>query len=253
MTALLSRGLGWHRDGLDRRDFIYAAPGETLANLPPSVDLRPKCPPPYDQFSLGSCTSNAIAGAIEYDQIRQGIAEATPSRLFIYYNERAMEGTISEDAGAQIRDGIRSVNKRGACPESEWPYDVTQFAVQPPVQCYKDATKQRALKYQRVLQNMYQMKACLAAGSPFVFGISVYPSFMTDAVAQTGIVPIPGADEAPIGGHAILCVGYSDDAQQFTFRNSWGTWGNAGYGYISYQYLLDPNLAADFWTIQVIS
>lgn len=258
MTILLKHGIGWHLDSLDRRDFMYAAPSEVLVSLPTSVDLRAKCPPVYDQGQLGSCVSNAVAGAIEYDQIRQAIIEETPSRLFGYYNTRVMEGTVSNDAGARIRDAVKSANKQGACPESEWPYDITKFADEPPIQCYTDATKQRALKYQRVLQNLYQMKACLASGLPFVFGVSVYPSFMSDSVASTGIVPMPGVDEAPIGGHALLMVGFEDSTQQFIFRNSWGTGWNPndafpGTGYISYAYVTDPNLAADLWTIQVIS
>jgi C1A family cysteine protease len=52
----------------------------------------------------------------------------TPSRLFIYYNERVMEHTVSQDAGAQIRDGIKSVNHIGACPETDWPYVIANFA-----------------------------------------------------------------------------------------------------------------------------
>ncbi len=32
--------------------------------------------------------------------------------FFIYYNERVIEHSIDSDNGAQIRDGIKSVNKR---------------------------------------------------------------------------------------------------------------------------------------------
>ncbi len=78
------------------------------------MDLRPECPSVYDQGQLGSCTGNGIAGAIEFDQKKQGTAEYTPSRLFIYYNERVIEGTVNQDAGAQIRDGIKAVVKLGA-------------------------------------------------------------------------------------------------------------------------------------------
>lgn len=258
MSIVLEKGLGYHRDNLDHRDFMYAAPGSVLQNLPTSVDLRAQCPQPYDQQTLGSCTSNAIAAAIEFDQKRQGLPDVRPSRLFVYYNERKMEGTVNSDAGARIRDGIKSVNAIGACPETSWPYDISQFATEPPISCYQEATQQKAVMYQRVLQQLPQMKGCLAAGLPFTFGISVYPSFMTTAVAESGIVPMPGFFEAPIGGHALLCVGFDDALQQFIFQNSWGvTWNpndaHPGTGYISYGYLTDPFLAADFWVIQSIS
>jgi hypothetical protein len=103
-------GYGWTRDLPDARDFTYGAPLIRFPQgLPPSVDLRTEFSPVYDQGQLGSCTANAIAGAIEFDQRKQGTKEFTPSRLFIYYNERVMERTVNQDAGAQIRDGIKSV------------------------------------------------------------------------------------------------------------------------------------------------
>ncbi len=121
-----TRSMGWMPDLPDHRDFVYAAPMMTMRALPAKMDLRKQCPKEvYDQGRLGSCTANAIAGAIEFDQIKQKITQATPSRLFIYYNERAMEHTTPTDSGAQIRDGVKSVNKLGACPETLWTYDDT--------------------------------------------------------------------------------------------------------------------------------
>ena len=112
---------GWIPDLPDHRDrkFALSAP----VPIPPAVDLRPGCPPVYDQGQLGSCTGNAIAAALEFERIKQGLPDFMPSRLFIYYNERAMEGTVASDSGAQIRDGIKSVNTQGDCPETLWPYD----------------------------------------------------------------------------------------------------------------------------------
>src|SRR5580692_9434067 len=182
---------GWVPDLPDQRDFMFAAPVENMAALPPNVDLRPQCPKEvYDQGQLGSCTANAIAGALEFDQIKQTDPNIfMPSRLFIYYNERAMEGTTGTDSGAQIRDGVKSVATLGVCPETEWPYDGTQansdgtFPAQDPAgekptdTCYKDALGNRATTYSRVIQNLDQMRGCLAAGYPFVFGFTVYSSF----------------------------------------------------------------------------
>jgi len=109
---------GWTPDLPDQRDFVYAAPTPYQQNIPSSVDLSKKCPPVYDQGQLGSCTANAIAAAIEFDQKKKFV----PSRLFIYYNERVIEGTVASDAGAQIRDGIKTVANQGVPPEKEWPY-----------------------------------------------------------------------------------------------------------------------------------
>lgn len=244
---------GWLPDLPDLRDHLYAAPPETLAALPPHADLRPQCPPVYDQGDLGSCTANAIGAAIEFDRDRQKLADFVPSRLFIYYNERAIEGTIDSDSGAQLRDGIKSVNKQGAPPESDWPYDITKFSQKPPAQAYQDALKNRAVGYQRLVQNLTQMRGCLASGFPFVFGFTVYESFESPQVAQSGVVQMPHPGEKTIGGHAVMAVGYNDPDLRFIVRNSWGDkWGMAGCFTIPYAYVTQASLASDFWTIRVV-
>ena len=246
---------GWVPDIPDQRDFMYAAPLENMAALPASVDLRPNCPKEvYDQGQLGSCTANALAGALEFDQIKQGMKTFTPSRLFIYYNERVAEHTVGTDSGAQLRDGIKSVGTTGACPESDWAYDITKFMEKPPAPAYKDAPLGKALQYQRVPQVLNQMKGCLASGYPFVFGFTVYESFESDQVAKTGVVPMPAANEKVLGGHAVMVVGYDDSSQRFVVRNSWGPgWGMGGYFTIPYAYLTDANLSDDFWTVRMVA
>jgi C1A family cysteine protease len=247
---------GWKPDLPDFRDHMYSAPQPVVAALPPKVDLRPQCPPVYDQGQLGSCTGNSIAGAIHFDRKKQGLSpDFIPSRLFIYYNERVIEHTVSQDAGAMIRDGIKSISQVGVCPETpDWPYDITKFAQKPPAQALSDALHHKAVSYQRLVNTLPQMQGCLASGYPFVFGFSVYASFESQAVAQTGVVPMPQPNEQLLGGHAVLAVGYDDASQRFTVRNSWGpNWGMAGYFTIPYAYLTDSNLADDFWTVRTIA
>ena len=157
-----------------------------MAKLPAKVDLRPDCPAVYDQGQLGSCTGNAIAGAVQFDRKKQHLTpDFVPSRLFIYYGERVIEGTVGTDAGAQIRDGIKVVAKQGAPPETDWPYDITKFAEQAAGRRRsRDALKDQAVSYSRVTQDLSQMKGCLASGYPFVFGFTVYDSFESQQVAQ---------------------------------------------------------------------
>ena len=177
----------------------------------------------------------------------------TPSRLFIYYNERAMEGTVSSDAGGQIRDGVKSVNKQGAPPETDWPYDITKFAEKPPKKAYDDAVQHVAVLYQRLTPILGQLKGCLASGFPFVFGFVVYESFESQQVAQTGEAQLPQAGEQQLGGHAVLAVGYDESQQRFLVRNSWGPgWGMGGYFTLPYPYLLQQTLSSDFWTIRSV-
>jgi C1A family cysteine protease len=244
---------GWIPDLPDERDHLYAAPPPILSALPPSVDLRPQCPAVYDQGQLGSCTANAIGAAIEFDRIKQKLQDFVPSRLFIYYNERVIEGTVNSDSGAQIRDGIKSVASLGVCPEPDWPYDIAKFAQKPPAKAFADALADKAVSYQSLVQDLNQMRGCLASGYPFVLGFTVYESFETQAVAQSGHAPMPAPGERVLGGHAVMAVGYEDAGQWFIVRNSWGGgWGMAGYFTLPYAYLVQSSLSSDFWTIRVV-
>ena len=248
------QGYGWIPDLPDHRDLLYAAPAPVLTALPHSADLRSRCPPVYDQGQLGSCTANAIAAALEFDQMKQRLPDVfQPSRLFIYYNERDIEGTVGSDSGAMIRDGIKSVNNQGACPEKEWPYDIAKFTDRPSDQCYQDAAKHKAVSYQRLVQDLNQMKGCLAAGFPFVFGFSVYESFEGPEVASTGHASMPKPGERLVGGHAVMGVGYDDGDQSFIVRNSWGEgWGMKGYFTLPYPYFTQASLSTDYWTIRLV-
>lgn len=241
---------GWTPDLPDQRDFMYAAPTPYQQNLPSSIDLSKKCPPVYDQGQLGSCTANAIAAAIEFDQKKRFV----PSRLFIYYNERAIEGTVGSDSGAQIRDGIKTVATLGAPPEKEWPYVISAFTEKPPAQAFAKAKMDLVTLYQRLIQDLNTMKGCLASGFPFVFGFTVYASFESAQVAKTGILNMPGANEQTVGGHAVMAVGYDDFTREFLIRNSWGPgWGLKGYFKMPYAYLQSQKLASDLWTIRSVT
>jgi C1A family cysteine protease len=245
---------GWLPDLPDHRDRLYAATAETLGTLPAKADLRPQCPPVYNQGQLGSCTANAIAGAIQFDRLKQKLVpDFTPSRLFIYYNERVIEHSVASDSGAQIRDGIKSVARQGDCPETEWPYVVAKFKIKPPKDCYADALKYKVVLYQRMAQTLSQLKGCLASGYPFIFGFTVYESFESASVAKTGHVSLPQSGEAVIGGHAVADVGFDDAKQWFIVRNSWGAgWGMKGYFTLPYAYVTDGSLASDFWNVRIV-
>lgn len=241
---------GWKKDQKDERDFKFTFPADVA--VPDAVDLRGRCPDVYDQGQLGSCTANAIAAAFEFELIRSGMLDMTPSRLFIYYNERTMEGTVSEDSGAQIRDGMKTLDQIGVCGELDWPYDITKYAVKPSDECFSFAELNKAIQYMRVNQDLNHLQACLASGFPFVFGFDVYPGLESPEVAQGGIVPMPGPNETSLGGHAVMAVGYDNAKQAFLVRNSWGPgWGLKGYFYLPYDYMM--KLGSDFWTLRSVA
>jgi len=241
---------GWTPDIPDQRDIMFRKVYRIPATLPSSVDLRPTCSPVEDQGQLGSCTANALVGALEFLMIKDKKPFNDMSRLFVYYNERVIEHTVNQDSGAQIRDGIKTLAKQGACTEKLWPYIIKQFTKKPTAACYKQALNYQITSYQRI-DTVDEMRSCLADGFPFVFGFTVYESFESQQVAQTGIVNMPGPNEKVMGGHAVVGVGYNDAQKRFIVRNSWGDgWGMKGYFTIPYDYLGNRNLSDDFWTIR---
>lgn len=252
----------WHPDIPDQRDFLYAEKVAAPVHVPPSVDLRGKCSPVFDQGQIGSCTGNALAGGLEFLEIKEmkttgkGADVFDPkkfqhiSRLFIYYNERELEGTTDHDAGAMLRDGVKSLVQWGACREATWKYGPSLVLKKPTAKAYTEASAHEISTYLRIL-TLDQMRQCLAEGYPFAFGFSVYESFESPEVAKSGRMPMPKTTEKLLGGHAVLAVGYDDAKGMLIVRNSWGTaWGDRGYFYMPYDYVQSAKLAQDFWTLR---
>ena len=254
------RKFGWKPDLPDQRDLKYMISRKLTGLVTTNNRGKYLMPPILDQGSLGSCTSNGCSSIMNF-LFLNGHFQAQPkkspvpfSRLFIYYNERVIEKTVSQDAGAQIRDGVKVLAKYGVCSEATVPYDVNQFAKKPSPSAYKTALGFTALSYSRLDNTkIEQMVDCLNNGFPFVFGFTVYDSFESDKVAKTGIVPMPKKTEKSVGGHCVWCIDYDAVKKGFWCVNSWGdSWGAKCQFFMPQAYLTDTNLADDFWTIRII-
>lgn len=245
------RFYGCKKDQKDERDHRYSAP--KTERLPRRVDLRPLFPQIVNQDILSSCTGNAWATAFAVTLAIQKSPVFYPSRLFIYYNERVLEDTVEDDEGAMIRSGAKALSKFGACVEVEWPYDVAKFSIKPVDACYKHADLHQAIKYMRVNKSLRQLKGCLAAGYPFVFGFKVYESFESDEVTTKGKMSMPKFLEKSFGRHAVVAAGYDDNKEHFIIANSWGKeWGDKGYFYMPYKFMTKPLYTNDFWTLRLV-
>lgn len=240
----------WVRDKVDTRDFVYKP---TVVKEAKAVDLRQYCSPIEDQGMLGSCTGQAIAGAIELLNKRNR-KPTDVSRLFIYYYERLMIGTVNYDSGAYIRDGIKATYKFGAPLESLWPYLINRFKANPSAIANKDALKRKVTLYEKAT-NFNSCINALTNGYPVIVGYDVYSSFMSNSVAKTGFMPYPDTRrETLLGGHAVLLVGFNHATQCFIARNSWGSyWGDKGYFYMPYKVIQNTTMSDDFWVIKNVN
>lgn len=261
---------GWVRQEPDHRDFRFEVSRRITTQLPPSLDLSHNMPPQLDQGDLGSCGPNSADECIMYDEKVQKMTVTGASRLFIYYVTRSiMQGKpVRQDSGVDNRTLLKALSQFGWCKESLWPYDTTKFTKKPSAACYNAALANRIKSYAAVAQNLTQMQGVLVSGFPFLFGFDVFNPMMSDAVAKTGIVPMPAAGDQLDGGHDVTICGYTTvdqpgivagniwPANTFRFRNHWvnedGTpWGDGGYGYIQFAYATGDH-ASDFWVINAV-
>ena len=247
MDATLYTHYGAIRDERDDNDKPYVPAARTLA---PSVDLRAGCATVYDQGKIRSCSANALASALTFLEKKAERPIVLPSRLFMYYNARALTNDQACDSGTTIRNAIKALKQTGACDEALWPYDPAQVAHAPPQACYDHASI-HAFGYYRLSQtDLSHAKACLAEGYPFVFGIEIYHGPL-QAVNANGHLTMPDAGDTPLAGHAVMAVGYDDATQTIVALNSEGpSWGLSGYFTIPYAYMTDVDLTFDLWTIR---
>ncbi|UJR22213.1 hypothetical protein I4U23_025277 [Adineta vaga] len=231
-------------------------------NLPPSVNLRPFMTEIEDQGDMGSCVANAIAGSLEYLYKRYASLKLDVSRLFIDFNARLANldwrrrqqfviniNDPGDNFGTQREAGIRALQQYGFCKESLWPYDRNLYLRPPPRTVYKEAAR-RSIIPLKIPINVDSVRTCLAHEIPVLVGILLSSD---DAYHNQGWIEVPKKPPAKEGYHACLVVGYDDNTQHFIIRNSWGTsWGDKGYCYVPYEYLIDKRLVAPestFWAI----
>jgi C1A family cysteine protease len=271
-------GTGWLPPLPDLRDYSVDQPdikemGKSLGlarrtlKVSTSVDLRPWFSPIENQGNIGSCTAHAGVGIVEYFQRRAYGKHIEGSRLFVYKTTRNLMG-VTGDTGAWLRNVMGALALCGVPDEKYWPYVVADFDKEPKSFVYAVADNFEALKYfchdpagtnVPAATVLATVKQYLAAGIPSMFGFWGFQSFSNTNVV--GGIPYPCAGERAQWGHAIVAAGY-DDAKKIKntkcnketvgallIRNSWGTtWGDKGYGWLPYQYVLD-RLATDFWSL----
>ncbi|MEB3223941.1 MAG: C1 family peptidase [Candidatus Sericytochromatia bacterium] len=217
------------------------------AERPARVDLRSHCPPVYDQGTLGACTAFAMGkGLREYLQRRNGERQVPLSALWLYYQERVLRGSVGEDSGANMVDGMTVLARQGNATEEAWPYLPRRFKLEPTAEANATADAWKVSDGVE-LRSFEDVRTALAKGQPVAFGFIVYLRFQF--IGPGGKMPLPLPLEPRMGGHAVLAVGYDDEAEHLVVRNSWGArWGDKGYFYMPYKFARDPERAMEWWT-----
>lgn len=240
----------WRPDVPDHRDFLAK---KSIARKT-FVDRMAVNYHRENQGSLGSCTGNSGTSALE---LALQIPQVQLSRLFAYYTARSYEGTVKEDAGAQIRDVVKGLFKVGVPSETVWPYKIKQMAKKPSAEAYKRAAELAAhvksigLVYERV-PDLKTLLSALSNGQPVVFGFMVPQQF--DNMPKSYVLDLPKPKEPSLGGHAVFADGYDTRAKRpFVWvQNSWGKeWGLNGYFKMPFEWFTDDRrLVDDMWTFR---
>jgi hypothetical protein len=236
----------------DSRDYILTSVAAQAGAPLPTFTVNP-VPPFKDQGQEGSCTGFSLSSVREYLLVNSDKAPYTAlSPAWMYWWERSIEGSTTQDGGANIRDGLNVMTKKGFAPEIDFPYKAGAYTVKPPQAANRDAGHFKAKMYHRI-PTLDALRQTLAAGLPAVFGIVVYESF--ERVGADGLVPMPTDGEQVLGGHAIAAFNYKDDPSApgggwVELHNSWGAGaGKNGSYFVPYAFVADTRYTFEMWGV----
>jgi C1A family cysteine protease len=249
-----NRVLNWRPSPFDIRDLKSTRHLDAPVDLPNDFIL-PINVPIYDQLDQGSCVSNSACVCYRYEYFElMNSFNFEPSRQYLYYNIRDIEGSTEYDSGAYVRDAFKALSKQGLATEKTWPYKSSNLTIKPSDKAYQEGLDNLVIKYASVKQDLETIKRTIFSGAAISFGFTVFSSFMSgNWDYSSGIMPIPKKNETIEGGHAVTIIGWDDTKKAFHIQNSWGTsWGQQGKFWMPYSFLLDPQIADDFWCIESI-
>ena len=241
------RKYGAIRDVHDVRDKMFLARPRAVC-LPPVVDLREWAGPIKDQGQEGSCTGHAFSSAREWINRRYEKGSVVLSPQCLYAEELIADGSFPQDAGSMPRTGCRVLTKQGCCEASLFPYVAGQITA-PTAEQAANALKYRTGAYHRIA-TLDDVLTCLADPTPWPVPVAftVYQSFESQEVADTGIMPIPQPGEQVLGGHEVLCVGYDLPKRLALIQNSWSSsWGQRGFFQMPFDVLSSSD--SDLWMV----
>ena len=240
----------WH-DNADYRDHLLTAPWKLSSAGPQHADISHEMGAAYDQLDTNSCAAQAVAKIMRH----AAKAQFDFSRNQIYWDARSFNHEETDDAGCGMRDAIDAVSKWGAADEVYWPFTKENLLHAPSHAARNNAARlaDYAKLYARVTPSLDILTSIISGGEPFVFGMAVYESFEGSKVAKTGIMEMPTQGQRMLGRHAVTGTGFDHDVRQIKVLNSWGQdWGENGFFFMPFDYILNSSVCDDFWVIHTL-
>lgn len=209
--------------------------------LSPSLDWRNNdgnfVTPVRDQGGCGSCWAFATTGALESATLRYINSPGVNLDLAEQILLSCSPASIDCDRGGYPHLAANYIRDTGLPLETCYPYTVTEGNCGNACSNWQSSTYKIA-NWSYVATSaptVGALKNALSTNGPLATTLDVYSDFFG---YQSGIYSYTSGNKA--GGHAVLLVGYYDDASvsgggYFIVKNSWGTWwGEDGYFRIAY-------------------
>jgi hypothetical protein len=205
-----------------------------MSDITISVDLRASFGAARNQGPRPTCLAFAASDA--HAALREGWAPL--SCEYAFYQAQRRSGRAL-DTGALLSSMLEALRKDGQPEESGWPYlsatpaDAASWA--PPREIgdlfgRNSATTTHSID--RVIQELDQ-------GRPVIV-LTILSRAFYQRSPQGVVDPAPGEQPEPDRRHAVVAVGHGkvDGRRAVLVRNSWGpSWGDAGYGWLTEQFL----------------
>jgi len=157
------------------------------------IGLRRHVPKIFDQDGMGSCATESSTQAVQVVREFQGQPFVRLNPWFVYYHTKVGGG------GSNIDTNLRFMQEKGVAPYAVWPR--SKRLSRPSSEAY-EAAKNFRIDEVYDITNRDEFASALLYGFPVVYGRR---------------------------GHSILAVEMLDD-DKFIYANSWGNWGDNGFG-----------------------
>lgn len=239
-------------DRPDDRDRPYTPslmlPQDTV--LPQKTDLI------GDQGTEGSCAAFAVAAAIEQQlpPARRNGATLTASVRMLDAMARDHDEFLDDtQEGTTLRAVLKGFFHNGVCTETTAPYQPGEARFMLTKDAAHEARATTLGAYYRVAASLSDMQMAVQEAGAVIVSAHIHEGWRPRTASRMTRIAFDADDPAPpLGAHAFVIVGYTD--QGFVIRNSWGDkWGrwNGWPGHAIWSYADWANNVIDAWVVRL--